>query len=272
MHEEEGIVELPDGGSISWEAFGPEDEAAASGPPVLLISGQAVTRESWHPVVPRLAQGRHLILFDHRGIGESAEGPTPPRTIPGFADDLRALLDGLGVDRADVIGHSMGGRSAQLLAIEHPERVRGLVLVSSSGGDAHGEQRPDDATRDLASGDPARLGPRFFSPRHLAEHPEMIRIFTRPEGTIATRRRHFEASSSHDAWDLLGRIAAPTLVIHGEADSITPVGNGRRMAREIPSADYLEIPAARHAPHLDEPAALAAIETFLDRLDAQHLA
>lgn len=244
-----GAVPTADGGSLEWEAHGDADDERA---PLLLVAGQAVTRRSWDALVPALAAGPRTILVDHRGIGGSLEGERPPRTTAGFADDLATLLDGRGIARAHVVGHSMGGRVGQRLGIGHPDRVASLVLVATTGGDARGAKRSPQATRDLASGDPARLGPRFFTEAYLAAHPEAIGLFVRPEGTISTRRRHFEASSTHDAWDELLSIAEPTLVVHGAADSITLAENGRRIAELVPDAAYLELPGLRHAPQLED--------------------
>ncbi|MFS0866764.1 alpha/beta fold hydrolase [Microbacterium sp. 179-B 1A2 NHS] len=85
------------------------------------------------------------------------------------------------------------------------------------------------------------------------------------EGSIATRRRAFEASSTHDAWSELAGIRAPSLVVHGSGDTITPPQNGRALASAIPGAEYLEPSGGRHAPHLGQPEAVDAIIDFISR-------
>lgn len=247
------LAATPDGGVLAWEAPGPAD-----GKPILLVPGQAVTMRSWDALLPLFAEHHRVIMFDHRGIGESIEGNEPPRTTREFAHDLLVVLDAAGIDCAHIVGHSMGGRIAQWFAVDAPERVATLTLISTTGGDAR-FPRGADATADLASGDPSRLGPRFFRPEFLAEHPESIDIFVRPEGSIRTRRRHFEASRSHDSWAEITRISAPTLVVHGALDSITLPDAGRALAAEIPDARLLTPATGRHAPHLDHPEVPAAI-------------
>jgi pimeloyl-ACP methyl ester carboxylesterase len=155
----------------------------------------------------------------------------------------------------------MGGRIAQWIAIDHPERVATLTLVSSTGGDARGVPRPAHATAALAAGDPEILGAYFFGDAFRAAHPDVLGMLARSDAPIRARRGHFQASSTHDAWDDLGRIAAPTLVIHGSDDEITLVANGRELAARIPDATFLEIPGG-HGIHLESAAVREAIGAF----------
>lgn len=254
-------VEIGAGASIAWDCAGVGD-------PTLLIPGQAVTRESWAPVVPALARHVRVITMDHRGIGGSSEGDDPEGTTRGMAHDVVRFLDALGIARVHVVGHSLGGRVAQWVALDSPERVGGLVLLSTTAGDAGGQTRSEQATRDLASGDPQRLGPHFFTEEHWRAHPDAMGVFVRKEGSVGTRRRAFEASSTHDVWNRLASIECPTLVVHGAADTITPVSHGRALAAAIPGASYLEVPEGRHAVHLEQP---AVVQTVIDFLAAQPL-
>ncbi|GAA1960683.1 alpha/beta fold hydrolase [Microbacterium deminutum] len=247
-----GRASTEDGALLEWASAG-------SGEPVVLIAGQAVTRRSWDDLVPRLAALFRVITFDQRGIGESTEGDEPPRTTREFAGDVLAVLGSAGVAKAHVIGHSMGGRVAQWLAIDEPDVVGSLVLIAATGGNERGAPRSPEATRDLADWDAARLAPRFFTDAYLAAHPSAMDLFVRMEGSPRARRRAFDASAAHDAWDQLSSVRSPTLVVHGTDDSITPVENGRALAQAIPGAQYLEIPGGRHALHLDDPRAIDAI-------------
>lgn len=263
-----GLVAVGDG-AIGWRGF-------EHGVPVLLVAGQGVTQFSWDPWLAELGAGIRAVTFDHRGLGESVEGSAPPRSTRELAADAAAVIEACcgsdgrsaaaddGADSgAHVIGHSMGGRAVQWLAIDRPELVLSLTLVATTGGDALGAQRDASATADLVSGDPTRLAPRFVGDAYRATHPGVAELFARREAKPSTLRRFFAASSQHDAWDELGRISAPTLVVHGQADTITPVGNGRMLAERIPGAEYFEVPRGRHAPHLDNPQVAQRIRSFV---------
>jgi pimeloyl-ACP methyl ester carboxylesterase len=249
-----GIARTADGASLEWEEHG-------AGEPLLLIAGQGVSRRTWDLVIPSLASSFRVVSYDHRGIGPSTLGETPVWTTRALASDAVSVLDAAGAVHAHIVGHSMGGRIAQWLAIDHPERVGTLTLVSSTGGDARGHARPAHATAALAAGDPATLGPYFFGDAFRAEHPEVLGMLGRSDAPIRARRGHFQASSTHDAWDDLARISAPTLVVHGADDEITPVANGRDLAERIRGASFLEV-AGGHGIHLESPTVRDAIVAF----------
>lgn len=248
------IARTADGADLEWEEHG-------SGEPLLLIAGQGVSRRTWDLLLPALSAEFRVITYDHRGIGPSTLGDAPEWTTRALATDAIAVLDAAGIDRAHVVGHSMGGRIGQWLAIDHPERVASLTLIASTSGDARGHARPAHATAALAGGDPAVLGPYFFGDAFRAEHPDILGMLARSDTPIRARRGHFQASSTHDSWDDLGRIVAPTLVIHGTDDEITPVANGRDLAARIPHAVFLEVPGG-HGIHLESRAARDAILAF----------
>jgi pimeloyl-ACP methyl ester carboxylesterase len=248
------VIRTADGADLDWEEHG-------SGETMLLIAGQGVSRRTWDLLMPSLAESFRVITYDHRGIGPSTLGGGPLWTTRGLAADAIAVLDAAGVDRVHVVGHSMGGRIAQWIAIDHHERVATLTLISSTGGDARGVARPAHATAALAGGDPEILGAYFFGDAFRREHPDVLGMLARSDAPIRARRGHFRASSTHDAWDDLGLIAAPTLVIHGSDDEITLVANGRELAARIPDATFLEVPGG-HGIHLESPAVRDAFGAF----------
>ena len=250
--DEHGVATTPDGARLRWRRRG-------AGEPMLLISGQAVGSASWDPIVPALARHHEVITFDLRGIDGSGIGEAPAWTMAEFADDALAVLHAAGVERAHVVGHSMGGRVSQRLAIEHPDVVATLTLIATTGGDAGGVPRDPEASRVLASGGIAELAPYFFGPG--GDDAEMAR-FLRRDASITARRGHYTASLGHDAWGELGAIAAPTLVIHDTADEITPAGNGRMLAAAIPRAELLEIADGHHAVHLQSAEVVPAVPAF----------
>ncbi|MGO4594544.1 alpha/beta fold hydrolase [Leifsonia sp. 2TAF2] len=244
-----------DGTRIAFEERG-------VGVPVLLIAGQATGMHGWGPFADALARDFRVIVYDHRGIGDSGLGDPAAYSTRVFAADAVAVLDAAGVAAAHVVGHSMGGRVAQWLAAEHPERVRRLVLIATTAGDRSAERRDPSAVADLLSGDRDRMVPLFFDDGWARAHPaEVERFFSR----VATRpalRGHFAASRDHDGTELLGRIRARTLVVHGRRDALTPVGHARLLAEGTPDAELLELDA-RHGLHLDTPAVEVSVRAFL---------
>jgi pimeloyl-ACP methyl ester carboxylesterase len=249
-------AQTEDGALLEWQSSG-------DGSPVLLIAGQASSLHGWDSVAEALASDHRVVQFDSRGIGASETGLPESFSTRGFARDAVAVLDAAGVEAAAIVGHSMGGRVAQWLAIDAPERVRRLVLISTTGGDARGVRRTGRATADLTSGNRERLLPLFFSAPFAASHPDMVDAFFDADASRETRRLHFRASGDHDAWDELDRIVAPTLIIHGTDDELTPVGNASRLASAIPGSTLLEVPGALHALHLESQAVQDAVAEFL---------
>jgi pimeloyl-ACP methyl ester carboxylesterase len=250
-----------DGAQLAWDSTG-------SGEPLLLIAGQAVTAASWDAIVPALARRHRVITFDHRAIGRSTAGTATAISTRDLARDAVAVLDAAGVERAHVYGHSLGGRVAQWLAIDFPQRVGALVLGATTGGDDRGVPRSPEVTADLVSGDPARLVPHFVTPAWAAAHPEAATALVTVTGSRAALVLHYRASRGHDAWDELGRITAPTLVLHGRDDRLTDPGNAELLARAVPGAQLVLLEGMRHGYFVQD---ATAAERLLDFLAAHPL-
>jgi pimeloyl-ACP methyl ester carboxylesterase len=239
-------------------------------PAVLLIMGAGGSMDRWEePFCARLASaGRHVIRYDHRDTGGST---TYPPGRPGYTgDDLvadpLAILDHLGVERAHVVGLSMGGAIAQRIAVEYPERVRSLTLMSTSpagsgGGElppmsdelrtvftADARPDPDWADRDatiayLLEEERPYAGARGLDERAL--RALLGRVYDRSPG-LASANNHFLVEGSEMPRARLGEIAAPTLVIHGTDDPLFPPAHGEALAREIPGARLLLVDGLGH--------------------------
>ena len=242
-----------------------------SGPPLLLLPGQANDHTWWDRVAPDLARHHTLVLDDPRGTGASGAGPDGGRSgysTRGLAEDALAVLDHAGIGRAHVYGASMGGRVAQWFAADHPDRVGALVLGCTSPGGEHGVERSAEVRASLAVRDEdlrvARLLDLMYTPGWRELHPGPYTVLGSAGMTHRTRRAHLAASESHDAWAALPRIAAPTLVLHGEDDLMTPAVNVATLVGRIPDARSVVFPGVRHA-YFDEAAALAT-PAVLDHL------
>jgi pimeloyl-ACP methyl ester carboxylesterase len=247
------------------------------GEPLLLITGFTISSAVFDPVLPLYAERFECITYDNRGSGRSGS-PLRPTSIPELAGDAARLLDAIGVESAHVYGLSMGGMVAQELAIRFPERVRGLVLGGTTPG---GPRAILPATRELAAlgaamtgalREPGRpwLGAALFSPEFRREHPDEVRALlrffarhrARPQGIAA----HWWASVYHDTVSRLGRIQAPTLVLHGGRDAMAPLANARLLAARIPDAELAIVPRAGHAYLLERPQeSLDLLTGWLDR-------
>jgi pimeloyl-ACP methyl ester carboxylesterase len=221
-----------------------------SGEPLLMMTGFAITAAVFEPVLDLYASRFECILYDHRG------GLTT--SMPELAADAARVLRSLRFDSAHVYGVSMGGMVAQELALRFPERVRGLVLAGTTPG---GPRAFRPALGELAG------GRWLFSPAFRREHPDRVRELLRSfDVRPAALWSHWWATVYHDTVSRLGQIQAPTLVMHGEADGISPVANARLLAERIPDADLVILPGAGHAFALERPReAFEAVRRFLDR-------
>ncbi|MEU2947561.1 alpha/beta fold hydrolase [Nocardiopsis alba] len=238
-----------------------------AGEPLLLIHGQSLDHEMWEGVYTDLAEHHRVVRMDLRGTGGSDAPVDGPYSMELLAGDALAVLDDLGIDRAHVYGFSMGGKVAQTLAASAPERIGALVLGSTAPGGDNEVERPHHASVALrkANTEEGRdlIAHLFYTPEWADSHPETVaRIL--PRNPLRAQRRHYEASLKHDGWDRLPLIQAPTLVVHGEDDELTPVANAELLAERIPDARTLILPAARHGyPHEAAPKATEAVVDFL---------
>lgn len=238
-----GFAAASDGTRIAYQVEG-------DGPALLLLAGQANNHHWWDGVREDFQADRSTISFDYRGTGES-DKPDVPYSIDLFVQDAIAVLDALGIESADVYGTSMGGRTAQVLAAHHPQRVRRLVLGCTSPGGPQAIERGNDIRRALVQPDRAAaarvLDELMYTPDWLATHPGPHQTTGDPAMPDFARGRHLVASSRHDAWDLLPRIEAETLVMHGTEDRFNPTENAELIAARIPRAGLELIEGARHA-------------------------
>jgi pimeloyl-ACP methyl ester carboxylesterase len=222
-------------------------ERSGSGPPLLLVMGMSGTALHWgEPFLAALRRDFELIAYDHRGVGASSR-LAGPLTIVELAADAVGLLDALGVDSAHVLGVSMGGMVAQELALAHPERVRTLVLgCTYCGGDGSSLASPEVTqrlTEAMMSGDRERALRTAWEVNVSAEmaedadaYAQMLAIGQRRAVAVPVVMAQAQAIFAHDTSARLSQLAMPTLVVHGTADQMLPVENGRLIASHIPDS------------------------------------
>ncbi len=226
-------------------------------PPLLIIAGLTdyTAKSRWQ--ADDLARDYHVITFDNRGAGRSSV-PPPGYTTADLADDAEAVLVAVGVPSAHVFGFSLGGMIALNLAIRYPQRVNRLVLgCTTAGGQLSvwpGEQVLGAVFSPTTTGDKRQdflNGVRFSLSAHSMEtRPELAQTLAdiavdNPQ-TAEGRAGQIQAVLTHNVVERLSEIAAPTLVMHGEADQIIPVENGRLLAQHLPNAQLITYADAGH--------------------------
>lgn len=237
-------------------------ERSGAGDPLVLVMGTTGSIGLWHSVTASFAEGYDVIAFDNRGLGGSERG-TGEMTVAGLAEDTAALLDALEVQRAHVVGWSLGSAIGQELALRHPDRV-GLLVLYGTWGRVDGFQRAvlsalrhPWTTRDMDDAFTA-LG-MAFSPQ-LLDSPDFSTmlerfapLFPQTEEQVAATVEQWDADLAHDTLDRLEQIVAPTLVVVGEQDLLTPPWQSEEVARRIPGArfEHLDGPGSSHALHLE---------------------
>jgi pimeloyl-ACP methyl ester carboxylesterase len=272
---------------IEYETFG---DAGAQ--PLLLIMGLGAQMLSWdEEFCTRLAaRGFHVIRYDNRDCGLSTKlesaglpdvmaalsgDPQPAYTLDDLADDAVGLLDALGIDKAHIVGASMGGFIAQLVAINHPDRVLSLTsIMSGPGGTDTVPPQPEGAAVLMTVPPPTReeqIAHGLWIRRVLhgpgdpfdetAETARVERAYDRSYYPAGTGRQLVAILAAHSRTEKLRQVKRPTLVVHGLDDVLVPVENGRRVAAAVPGARLIEFEGMGHnLPERVWPPVLDAIE------------
>ncbi len=245
-------------------------EELGAGDPLVFVSGTSVDRTIWGLQVAAFAPRYRCITFDNRDVGESTivDAAYTPRDM---AADAAALLAALDLPPAHVVGHSLGGAIAQELALAAPRRVRTLTLVGTWA-------RNDDYTRALfltwkrmrrrfddreflegmlLTG----VGHTFLTGAGIEPLIEMFLASPHPQPPEAFCRQ-VDADLAHDSADRIGAIAAPTLVVHGDEDTIFHPVHHRQLAERIAGARLVTLRGAGHSPSIE------TVEPFNETLSA----
>jgi pimeloyl-ACP methyl ester carboxylesterase len=245
-------------GEIAYDVRGHGDA-------VMLVAGTGYPGATWlSDLVDALARGHEVITFDHRGTGDTPPG-TEPYSTRGFAADAVALLAALDRPAAHVVGHSMGGRVAQWMALDAPDRVRSLVLAATGPGQFRADKPvtrgiPVHTALDLIEqGYPGymadHIAATFFTPEFVAARPEAVdrlfRAFWEHRPSLEEYLRHVVARQEHQTADRLADIAVPTLVLVGDRDThIAGTGihwdQSRYLADHIAGSEFAAVEGAAH--------------------------
>ena len=242
-------------------------ELYGQGDPLVLVAGTGISLAPWRVFqVPEFSKHYQVIIYDHRGLGRS-DKPDVPYSTRGFARDCAGLMDALGIKRAHIMGHSMGGRVAQWIALDHPGKVRSLVL-SGTGSGKYSEALADyprgvplDAAYEMISKGYEKYqhdhwGPGFmFSDEFMKAHPDVVKQFqdliVDEVPPLKCYLRHVVARQCHETTDIVHNIKVPTLVIVGSKDTHeggtgSHVESSRALAQKIAGAELVLVEGGKH--------------------------
>lgn len=231
-------------------------EIHGAGEPLLLIQGLGLDSTAWLYQLPALAQQYQVILFDNRGIGRT-DASLGPYTTYAMAQDVIALLNVLEIARVHILGFSMGGLIAQVLALHYPDRIHKLVLVSTAArlpamtqqilqNWLHMLQEKVNSETRMRSQLPWLFTEHFFE--HQDHVDELIRLSLEHPyiPTIAGFSGQVAACITHNTQHQLNQIKAPTLIMVGNEEKLIPVERSRSLAANLPNATLQVIDAAGH--------------------------
>ena len=228
------------------------------GPPVVMVHGFGLNRKIWIPVVTEYLRNYQVILPDVRGHGES-DAPGGPYPMSLLAEDLVNLLAFLGVERAIICGHSMGGYIALAYADAYHQRMSGIGLITTRSEADSEEGRVGRYESIRAVGNQGArsaadsLAPRLTKDESLIKEMRAMITQTSPQGIIAAQQGMAERP---DFSGLLPEITVPALVVAGVQDQIIQLKSAKEMADTLPDGEFLSIPEAGHLPMLETPEAL----------------
>ena len=241
---------------VHREISGPSDA-----PTVVLAGSLGSTHRMWDPQVEALSEHFRVVRYDARGHGES---PVPPGSyaIDDLADDLVALLDDIGVERAHLVGLSLGGMTGMRVAVRNPERVDRLVVLCSS---AHLPpevwlERAATVRADGVASIAESIVDRWFTPAFSQAHPDVRRAHV--DMVAATPSAGYaaccDAIAAMDQRADLASIGAPTLAIAGADDPATPPEHLREVAEGVPDGRLLVLDQAAHLANVEQPQQVSA--------------
>ena len=243
------FVHATDGTRIHYEVTG-----KSGATPVLMIQGLGASKNAWNLQRIAMATRFRIISFDNRGAGRS-DKPEEPFTLEQMADDAIAVLDAAGIDTAHVVGASMGGVISQIVAVKFPHRVRSLTLVCTACRNHPWRQELLQTWAKTAAEkgmlEVGKVAAQWvMSPRSFRR---LVPAFTWMGPLAALRPRHSFVSqidailnTREDLVDQLSTITAPTMVIVGNQDILTPRGDSEEIAERIPNAELVVIAGAAH--------------------------
>lgn len=229
------------------------------GDAVLWLQGLNAPAAAWAVQLAHFSHSYRGIAPDARGVGTS-DAPPGPYTTRQMADDAVKIFDALNVERAHVVGLSLGGAVAQELALSNPERVRSLALLSSFAAQDPRGRALLEAWREMYGIAPRGAWEKqayawLFTAKFWRGESNMRAAFrfaqSQPPQTPQGFAGQVDAALAHDTRDRLSAVKTPTIVVHGALDQLSPLSNGEELARLIPGAELLVLQDVGHAVNIE---------------------
>ena len=248
---------------LYYETYGPAD-----GEVVILSAGLGGSGEYWRPQVEGLAKRWRVILYDHRGTARSDRALPPNHSVEQMADDVIAVLDGLGVASAHLVGHALGGHIGLALTLHAPERLKSVVAVNAWAKLEPHTARCFDTRLSLLrdSGKDAfiKATPLFLYPAAwMAARPKRLAEEAKHQSMafpgVETTEVRIAAVRAFDISAQLGKITTPVLSLAAEDDLLSPWTAAKVLAEGLPHGTYAALPRGGHACNVTEPEAFNPI-------------
>jgi pimeloyl-ACP methyl ester carboxylesterase len=250
-------------------------EIIGQGHPLVMIRGVGSNVDHWYDQVPALSKKFQCLVFDNRGIARSSD-PGGPFSIQDMAADTIALMETVGIKKAHILGYSMGGMIAQEMALNHPQKVAGLILVATDCGVSLRIKARPEASKLFS--EMIRLGTNeaklaaagcLFAKQTFENNPDVIQRYAEVSQRFPTSQKmlakQWAAVTQHDACKRLRHISSPTLAITGSEDVLIPPQNATLLAERIPDAQMISIDDGGHLFIIEQPRQFnAAVIKFLE--------
>ncbi len=245
-------------------------ESRGDGESLVLVPGFASGAWSWRWQVEDLARDFRVVTFDPRGVARSRLKEGASVSIAEIADDISSLLDGLKIEAAHVLGISFGGFVAQEFALRHPEKLKKLVLASTSFGGPNHVAPPMEVLAAFSATDglnsPERIRKYMtmgFSPGFVQDHADVVDEFCtlRERNAVPEEvyRQQLDSAVTFNAEDRIGEIMAETLVLTGDKDAVVPPQNSENLAKAISGAKLRTIKGGGHMAFVEQAGEFNAI-------------
>lgn len=239
-------------------------ESLGEGFPLIMILGLESNIDWWgRSLLKKISNSFKVIVFDNRGTGRS-DTPEEVFSIKTLVNDTAGLMDALNIKQAHIFGHSMGGRIAQGLVLNYQERVKKLILCSTSCGASkfipappevmhivespRGNQTPEKTAKNMLS--------IFYTEDFLKTHPKFVEIaiqnMTKVQISSKSYNQQLKAIAAFDVCEKLKTINKQTCIMHGTQDRLVPAQNGKILAKLIPNATLILFKKSAHVPFVEE--------------------
>jgi len=256
---DDGIAEIGNA-RIAWWSAGPDGDG--EGAPLLLVHAGVADARMWEPVLPALSEAHRVVRFDMRGFGRSRSG----RGSYSPADDIAALLDALAIERAHVVGASLGGLISLELAATHPDRVASLVLLAASMDDSEPSaermafaEAEETAIENGRLDDAVAINVRMWAGHSTPAVQELVADMQRVAFELQLGEGADPEELDPPLAGLLSAIAVPATVAYGDRDIKDFEQTARRLHAELPDATLDEITGSGHLLALDQPEAVTQL-------------